>query len=144
MSSFCKSRRQPDRYIGRMISALATAAVYVGDQAASLRFWTDQVGFVVHRSEWMGPQGSWIEVGPKDAASCLVLYPKSLMSDWSERKPSIVFSCDDVQRTYAELSSRGVQFSQLPHKMAWSDFAIFEDLDGNSFGLRPKTTEDGS
>jgi lactoylglutathione lyase len=136
MSSFYKSRLGPDRYIGRMITAIATAAVYVADQAKSLHFWTEQVGFVVHRTESMGPQGAWIEVGPSEAASCLVLYPKGMMTDWSERKPSIVFSCGDIHRTYAEMIGRGVQFSQPPHKMAWSDFAIFEDLDGNSFGLR--------
>lgn len=120
-----------------MINAIATAAVYVPDQARSLEFWTKQVGFVVRRTESLGPQGAWIEVGPPDAASCLVLYPQSLMSDWAERRPSIVFACDDVRRTYDELSGRGVHFSQPPRTMAWSEFAIFEDLDGNSFGLRP-------
>lgn len=119
-----------------MIRAIATAAIYVEDQAQSLKFWTDQVGFTVQRSESMGPNGSWIEVGPEGAASCLVLYPKSMMEDWSERKPSIVFSCDDIDRTYEELAGRGVQFSQLPEEMAWGKFAVFEDQDGNWFGLR--------
>jgi lactoylglutathione lyase len=120
-----------------MITAIGTAAVYVADQAKSLAFWTDQVGFVVHRTESMGPQGECVEVGPRGAQSCLVLYPQRMMTDWAERKPSIVFTCDDVRRTYDEMSSRAVQFSQPPQRMAWGDFAIFDDLDGNSFGLRP-------
>jgi lactoylglutathione lyase len=121
-----------------MITAIATAAVYVEDQARAQAFWTEQVGFSIHRTESMGPQGAWIEVGPRDAVSCLVLYPKGMMPDWAERKPSIVFACDDVRATHAELSGRGVPFSQPPKQMAWGDFAIFEDPEGNSYGLRPR------
>ena len=119
-----------------MITRIATAAVYVEDQQAALDFWTKQVGFVVKRTKQMGPHGSWIEVAPAGAGSCLVLYPKSMMQDWVQRKPSIVFSCDSVRRTHDEMSSKGVRFSQPPQPMPWGDFAIFEDLDGNSYGLR--------
>lgn len=58
----------------------------------------------------MGPDASWIEVGADGAESRLVLYPKSMMKDWQERKPSIVFECVDLKRTHRELSSRGVAF----------------------------------
>jgi predicted enzyme related to lactoylglutathione lyase len=127
-----------------MITSIATAAVYVQDQEQSVDFWTAKVGFVVHASHPMGPDVSWIEVGPHDAAACLVLYPKKMMPDWAERKPSIVFACEDVSRTYDELSARGVRFTQPPKQMAWGDFAIFEDLDGNSYGLRPGASTEPS
>jgi lactoylglutathione lyase len=39
-----------------MITRIATVAVYVEDQQAALKFWTEQVGFVVHRQEQMTPQ----------------------------------------------------------------------------------------
>jgi predicted enzyme related to lactoylglutathione lyase len=119
-----------------MINAIATAAVYVADQDKAGRFWTEQVGFVVHQMHSMGPAGSWIEVGPAGADSCLVLYPQQMMADWAERKPSIVFKCVNLQATYEQLSGRGVKFSQPPQELPWGPFAIFEDLDGNSFGLR--------
>ncbi len=64
-----------------MIQTIATAAVYVEDQQKALAFWTQQVGFEVHREKPMGPDASWIEVGPAGAASCLVLYPRSMMED---------------------------------------------------------------
>ena len=38
-----------------MIQKIATAAVYVEDQQKALAFWTDQVGFEVHREMPMGP-----------------------------------------------------------------------------------------
>jgi lactoylglutathione lyase len=123
-----------------MITKIATAAVYVEDQQKAVQFWTQQVGFEVHREHPMGPHASWIEVGPGNAQSCLVIYPKSIMQDWAERKPSIVFECEDVQSTYRELRDRGVQFTQEPKDMPWGPFAIFIDPDGNSFGLRGQTS----
>ena len=121
-----------------MIRKIATAAVYVDDQKKAVGFWTRSVGFVVHREKPMGPDASWIEVGPEGASSCLVLYPKSMMRDWAERKPSIVFETDDIQKTFERMRGNGVKFSQEPAQLPWGLFAIFDDLDGNSFGLRGK------
>jgi lactoylglutathione lyase len=84
----------------------------------------------------MGRHASWIEVGPRGAESCLVIYPKSMMEDWAERKPSIVFACEDVQKTYEVMHERGVQYTQEPKDMPWGPFAIFVDQEGNWFGLR--------
>ena len=111
--------------------------MYVEDQQKANEFWTSQVGFDVHREMPMGPHARWIEVGPPGAASCLVIYPKSMMEDWAQRKPSIVFKCDSVRRTFEELRDRGVRVTQEPKEMPWGLFAIFVDDDGNSYGLRP-------
>ena len=119
-----------------MITKIATQAVYVDDQAEAVRFWTERVGFEVRFEAEMGPNAKWIEVGPPDGESNLVIYPKSMMADWAERKPSIVFACDDIQSTYAGMAARGVEFTQEPRKMPWGWFAIFIDEDGNWYGLR--------
>ena len=119
-----------------MIRKIGTAAVYVDDQPKAVQFWTAQVGFEVHRERPMGPDANWIEVGPSCAASCLVLYPKSMMEDWAERKPSIVFECDNMQTTFEEMRDRGVEFTQEPEEMTWGPFAIFIDPEGNRYGLR--------
>jgi lactoylglutathione lyase len=119
-----------------MIRKIATAAVYVDDQQKAVEFWTKQVGFKVYREKPMDPQSSWIEVGPPDAESCLVIYPKSMMEDWAERKPSIVFECENIQQTFATMRDRGVKFTQEPKAMPWGPFAIFVDNDGNWYGLR--------
>jgi lactoylglutathione lyase len=119
-----------------MIRKIATAAVYVEDQRKAVEFWTKQVGFKVHRERAMGPQASWIEVGPPDAESCLVIYPKLMMEDWAERKPSIVFECENLQKTFEDMRDNGVQFAQEPKAMPWGPFAIFLDGEGNWYGLR--------
>jgi lactoylglutathione lyase len=91
----------------------------VDDQRKAVDFWTKQVGLEVHREKPEGPHASWIEVSPRGAESCLVIYPTSMMEDWAERKPSIVFACEDMQKTYEMMRDRGVQFTQEPKDMPW-------------------------
>jgi predicted enzyme related to lactoylglutathione lyase len=119
-----------------MIQKIATVAVYVEDQQKALQFWTEKVGFVVHENHPMGPNANWIEVGPKNAETRLVLYPKALMPNWHEMKPSIVFSCDDIFATYQHMAENGVQFIEEPKKMPWGTYARFVDMDGNEFLLK--------
>ena len=102
-----------------IISKIGTAAVYVDEQQAALRFWTEAMGFEVPANQPMGPEAEWLEVGPPGAESCLVIYPRAIMGDWKERKPSVVFQCDDIRDTFQAMSSRGVEFSQEPTDMAW-------------------------
>ena len=57
------------------------------------------------------------------------------MSDWAERKPSIVFECDDTQATFDVMKGKGVEVTQELQKMACGTFATFRDTDGNEFLL---------
>jgi hypothetical protein len=86
------------------------------DDQKAVEFWTKQVGFTVHREKSMGPQACWIEVGPPDG---LVIYPKSMMEDWAERKPSIVFECENMEQTFAAMRDRRIKFTQEPRAMPW-------------------------
>jgi predicted enzyme related to lactoylglutathione lyase len=119
-----------------MITRIGTIAVYVADQEAALRFWIDQVGFELKAERPMTDTIRWFEVGPAGGDSSLVLYPKALMDDWHERKPSVVFVTDDVERTCDDLAANGTTISQPAVDMAWGKFAAFLDPEGNEFGLR--------
>ena len=119
-----------------MIKKIATSAVYVTDQDKALLFWGEQVGFEIRRDLPMGPGARWVEMAPPCAESCVVIYPKSMMEDWAERKPSMVFECEDIEQTHTEMADRGVEFSQEPKEMPWGMFAIFLDPEGNWYGLR--------
>ena len=123
-----------------MITKIATVAVYVEDQEKAVDFWTNKVGLAVRVEKQMGPKAKWIELSPKDAESCIVIYPRSMMEDWAERKPSIVFETEKLAETYEEMRARGVEFKQEPQNLPWGPFAIFLDNEGNWFGLRQKTT----
>jgi lactoylglutathione lyase len=119
-----------------MITRIATVGVYVDNQQQAKEFWTKQVGFVVHADRPIGPEANWLEVGPEGAQSCLVIYPKALMKNWQELKPSIVFECEDIEATYERLAANGVNFLEPLNKMPWGTFARFADLDGNEFLLK--------
>ena len=125
-----------------MIKKIATAAIYVTDQEVANRFWEKQVGFEIRRDLSMGPEARWLELAPPGAESCIVIFPKSMMEDWAERKPSLVFECDDIEETHKSMSERGVEFSHKPKELPWGKFAIFLDPEGNWYGLRelPKSS----
>jgi lactoylglutathione lyase len=119
-----------------VIKQIATVGVYVEDQQQAIAFWTEKVGFELRANRPMGPSGSWVEVAPQRADSCLVLYPKSMMTNWAELKPSIVFTCEDIEGTYELLKGNGVEFKGELQKMQWGTFATFLDTDGNEFLLK--------
>lgn len=119
-----------------MIKNIATVGVYVEDQQAAKKFWTEKVGFKLVAEREMMPGNSWLEVAPEGAESALVIYPRSLMTNWAELRPSIVFVCDDVEKTFADMKARGVQFESELQKMKWGTFARFNDEDGNTFLIK--------
>jgi predicted enzyme related to lactoylglutathione lyase len=118
-----------------MIGPIKTVGIYVADQAKSVEFFTGKLGFEVRRSIPMGPDANWIEVSPPGAETSLVLYPKSMMTNWAELKPSVVFHCPDVEETCLQLSAQGVEIKMNPTQLGWGMFATFLDPDGNEFGL---------
>ena len=117
-----------------MITKIATVAIYVDDQQAAL--WTGKASFELRNNIDMGNGMTWIEVAPKGAESCLVIYPRKLMKNFAELKPSIVFICDNIEEVCSTLHENGVSFSKELSTMAWGKFASFKDEDGNEFGLK--------
>ena len=118
-----------------MLGAIKTVGIYVSDPERSVDFYVNVLGFEVRRRMLMGGGAEWIEVAPPGAETCLVIYPRDLMPDWAERKPSLVFYCADVAETVAELEASGVKVVMLPADLPWGTFAAIEDPDGNRLGL---------
>jgi lactoylglutathione lyase len=118
-----------------MIGPIKTVGIYVGDQARALAFYIETLGFELRRSVPMGPHAKWLEVAPRGAETCFVLYPKSMMTNWEELKPSVVFQCPDVAETCRRLEAKGVRIPMPPTPLPWGMFAKFADVDGNEFGL---------
>jgi lactoylglutathione lyase len=118
-----------------MITEIATAAVYVSDQKVAEDFWARKIGFEVSAKNDMGDGAYWLEVKPKEAGSALVLYPRSAMKGWEEMKPSIVFRCENFDKTFEQLQANNVNV-ETPMNLAWGKFLKFKDPDGNEFGVR--------
>jgi predicted enzyme related to lactoylglutathione lyase len=120
-----------------MIKAVKFVSVPVRDQDRALAFYTDQLGFRVTTDQPMGEQ-RWIELRIPGAETGFVLFTPTGHEDRVGGFMNMAFTTDDVQKTYEELSARGVEFVQPPKTEHWGTSAIFKDPDGNTFVLSSK------
>ena len=118
-----------------MITKASTVGIYVSDQDRALDFYVNKLGFEKLIDEPMGSGARWIEVAPAGAQTHLVLFTPPGQEDRIGTFSNVVFGCDDMRRTHAELAGRGVRFSQEPSIEPWGTWAQFKDPDGNEFGL---------
>lgn len=118
-------------------------SVFVDDQAKALEFYTDKLGFVaktdvpVGEYRWLTvvsadePDGTELLLEP-DQHPAAKAYTAALAADGI---PSASFAVDDVAATYADLSSRGVTFTQQPTAMGPVVTAVLDDTCGNLIQL---------
>jgi catechol 2,3-dioxygenase-like lactoylglutathione lyase family enzyme len=117
-----------------MIRGVKFASIPVADQDKAVNFYTEKLGFKLLTDQPFNEKQRWIELGIPGADTRVVLFrfdngiqPGTQMN--------VTFWTDDVEGTARELKSKGVKFSMEPTKANWGTFAIFQDLDGNSFVL---------
>jgi predicted enzyme related to lactoylglutathione lyase len=122
-----------------VITGVGKIVVPVDDRGRAKDFWTRQIGFDVVRDETYGDE-RWIEVRPPAGAPILVLSQRA--ADEPRREvvgelphSPVFFECEDVERTYAELSERGVTFPVAPQRRPFGWWALFEDPDGTRYAL---------
>ena len=116
-----------------MLKRIKFVGVPVRDQQKALEFWTQLVGFQVATDQPMGGGQRWIEIRIPGSQTGLALFTPPGHEERIGTFQSLSFVADDVERTYSELSARGVEFSQPPRNEPWGTSAIFKDPDGNSF-----------
>ena len=121
-----------------MIGGVRSVGIYVGDQDRAKAFWTEKMGFEAVQDVPMG-QGEgaprWIEVAPPDRQVILVLFTTDEQKVRIGSFSNVLFHCDDVEQTHRELTERGVEFAEAPRKEFWGWWAVFKDVDGNTYGL---------
>lgn len=122
-----------------MINKIGKVTVYVQDQEQAKDFWINKVGFVLKFEQPIGPNISWIEVGPSESEfTTLVLYSKSAMEQQNPAMvahPSILFSTTDIESTYEKMKQNGVAVDEL-QKMPYGSMFNFKDQDGNEYLVR--------
>lgn len=122
-----------------IINKIGKITVYVNDQEEAKDFWLNKVGFVLKFEQPMGPNFSWIEVGPsEDEFTTLVLYSKSAMEQQNPAAiahPSILFSSTDIESAYEKMQQNGVKVEQML-RLPYGNMFTFKDQDGNNYILR--------
>ena len=130
---------------------VSTVQLWVHDQNAALEFWTKKVGFEVRADVTMAEMGNfrWLTVGPvgqPDVAIVLMAIPGEpvMSSDTAEQvrelmgkgfAGTVFLTTDDVKASYAELSNRGVEFTEQPEERPYGIDSAFRDPSGNSVRL---------
>ncbi|KRF22621.1 MULTISPECIES: VOC family protein [unclassified Phycicoccus] len=126
-----------------MITNISIVSVFVKDQDEALAFYTDVLGFEPKDDITLGDGYRW----------CTVVHPKqpelnvNLAVPGPPLAPEMVeairraqdeggmnglgLSVDDCQKTYEELSAKGVEFIQPPSKRPYGTEALCRDNSGN-------------
>ena len=130
-----------------MLKQLTSVTVWVHDQDEALAFYTEKLGMELREDVTVPELGNfrWLTVGlvgQPGVAVALMAVPGApvLDSETQEQLKSLVakgfagglfFTTDDIQGTYEELKSRGVEFQQEPTEQAYGVDAGFRDTSGN-------------
>jgi catechol 2,3-dioxygenase-like lactoylglutathione lyase family enzyme len=131
---------------------IASTHLWVHDQQAALEFWTSKVGMEVRQDVSLPDVDGlfrWLTVGPPgqdDVSIVLMAVPGPPVMDEATRKQvldltakgfagTVFLTTDDCQRSYEELSARGVEFTESPHQMPYGIDSGFRDPSGNSVRL---------
>jgi predicted enzyme related to lactoylglutathione lyase len=121
-----------------MIKGIKFVGVPVRDQDRALEFYTKKLGFSITTDQPFNDTQRWIELKIPGADTGVVLFTPEGHEDRIGSFQSISFFTRDVQKTYDELVSRGVEFTGPPVTADWGSSAIFKDSEGNQFVLGSK------
>ena len=130
---------------------IANTQVWVHDQEEALAFYTQKLGMEVRADASFPEMGGfrWLTVGPPgqdDVSIVLMSIPGPPMIDAETAEEirnlmakgfagTVFLTTDDCHASYKELSSRGVEFTELPEERPYGIDSGFRDPSGNSFRL---------
>ncbi|WP_445480687.1 VOC family protein [Lysinibacillus irui] len=114
-------------------------SIFVQDQAKALAFYTEKLGFVKKEDIPLGKYRWLTLVAPDDQEGTeLLLEPDEhpAAKDYQKRIfaegiPATMFGVTDIEKEYALLLEKGVNFTTAPTKMGDVTIAVFDDTCGN-------------
>ena len=134
-----------------MLKQLSYVQVWVHDQDEALRFYTEKLGMELREDVTVPEMGNfrWLSVGvpgQPDVSITLMAVPGPPVFDEDTRDQirallakgasgGLFFATDDIQASYKELKSRGVEFAQEHTEQPYGVDAGFRDPSGNHFRL---------
>ena len=119
----------------RMIKRIKFLGIPVRDQERALRFYTEKLGFRILTDQEFNDKQRWIELAIPGAETGLALFTPDGQDDRVGTFVNTSWEVDNIEKTYEELSARGVEFVGPPQKQSWGTFAILKDSEGNQIVL---------
>ena len=118
-----------------MITGIKHVTIPVKDQDKALKFYTEKLGFKVLVDVAFGPGQRWIELQIPGSETQVVLFTPEGHADRIGTSSNVIFTSQDIEKTYHELKAKQVEFVTPPTKESWGIYALFKDIDGNVFCL---------
>jgi catechol 2,3-dioxygenase-like lactoylglutathione lyase family enzyme len=134
-----------------MLKQLTHVQVWVLDQDEALKFYTEKLGMELREDVTVPEMGNfrWLSVGvpgQEDVSITLMEIPGPPVFEEETRQNihellsrgasgGLFFTTDDAQKSYEELKSRGVEFTQEPTEQPYGIDAGFRDSSGNHFRM---------
>ncbi len=137
-----------------MITGMSHTSIFVLNQDSAKEFYTEKLGFEVRFDITMGEEFEgagagfrWLTVGPKDQPDLQIILSSCDMGRAPEAAAQLrdlvaggsmgvgVMATDDCQRTYEELSAKGVTFLAEPAARPYGIEATLRDDSGNMMSL---------
>lgn len=116
-----------------MIKQIKFVSIPTADQNRALDFYTEMLGFTIITDQPFDEKQRWIELRIPGAETRVVLFTPPGEEKRVGAMMNLSFVCDDIEKTYRELSKRGVEFDGPPQKQPWGTYATFRDSEGNRF-----------
>jgi len=110
-----------------MIESVGSIAVTVSDAKKAAEWYREKLGFELRDSE-----GHWMTVAPKGWGTVIHLCQTEELEPGNT---GIGLYTKELDATYRELKSKGVEFTQELKREPWGAYAIFKDPDGNEYWL---------
>ena len=133
-----------------MLKQLTYVQVWVHDQDEALAFYTDKLGMELREDVSVPEMGDfrWVSVGVpgQDVSLTLLSVPGPPVFEEDTRQKvlevlakgaagGLFFTADDIQATFDDLKSRGVEVTQEPTEQPYGIDAGLRDPSGNQFRM---------
>ena len=120
------------------------AEIFVDDQDAARRFYTEVLGFQLKTDAEYGPGARWLTVvspDEPDGTQLLLGAADDVARQFRQAtreagRPATSLTTDDIERDHLRLVTAGVTFTMAPTKMPYGGTdAVFDDTCGNLINL---------
>jgi predicted enzyme related to lactoylglutathione lyase len=116
-----------------VISKIKFIGIPVADQDRALRFYTEKLGFTMIGDVPFDEKQRWITIAIPGGETYLALFTPPGQEDRIGTLINMAFQSPDLQKTYEELTAKGVECAKPPTAQAWGAYALFKDSEGNTF-----------
>ncbi len=118
-----------------MIKRIKFLGIPVKDQERALRFYTEKLGFRILTDQEFSAKQRWIELSIPGAETGISLFTPEGHEDRVGTFVNTSWEVDNVEKTWEELTAKGVEFAGPPQKQPWGTYVILKDSEGNQIVL---------